>query len=73
MILEGTALEIEYARDTMPRGRAGYECSHDGRVPPFYCQPTAHPAGLSRAVPWRAKPIPLDVGNHGSPKREKFL
>ena len=50
MILEGAALEIEYARDTMPRGVSGYECIDDGRVFAVHCQSSPDPAGPARTV-----------------------
>ena len=42
MILEGTALEIEYARDTMPRGVLGMNAAMMEEYLHFHCEPTTH-------------------------------
>ncbi len=66
MILEATQLEIEYARDTMPRGVLGYERLNDGRVFAIYCQPPTCANRSTGAVCWRRESLPLDVRNYGS-------
>ena len=73
MILEGTNLEVAYARDTMPRGVLRNERQHDGRVPAVHRQPPPGPDRAGRAIPWRKEPVPLDVGNYGPQEGKEFF
>ena len=38
MILEGTELEVQYARATMPRGILGMNANMIGRIFTIYCK-----------------------------------
>jgi ribonucleoside-diphosphate reductase beta chain len=73
MILEGTALEIEYARDTMPRGVLGMNAAMMEEYLALHRQSAPEPTGALRAVPGRTKPVPVDVRDHGPAEREELL
>jgi ribonucleoside-diphosphate reductase beta chain len=60
MILEGTMLEIEYARDTMPRGVLGMNASMMEEYLKFICnRRLSH--WFTRAICWCNNPFAVDV------------
>ena len=73
MILEGTQLEIEYARDTMPRGVLGMNAAIMEEYPPLHLQPSPRAAGPQGAVPGRQEPVPVDVRDHRPAQGEELL
>ena len=58
MILEGTQLEIEYARDTMPRGVLGMNASMMEEYLQFICNRRLNQLGLSEQFPGAQNPFP---------------
>ena len=72
MILEGTALEIEYARDTMPRGVLGMNASMMEEYLQFIANRRLTQLGCPSSSR-RSKSIPMDVRDHGSTKGEELL
>ena len=58
MILEGTALEIEYARDTMPRGVLGMNAAMMEEYLPFIANRRLNQLGLSEQFPGAQNPFP---------------
>ena len=73
MILEGTALEIEYARDTMPRGVLGMNASMMEEYLQFIANRRLTQLGLPEQFPGAQNPFPwmsviMDLG-----KEENFF
>ena len=66
MILEGTQLEIEYARDTMPRGVLGMNAAMMEEYLHFIANRRLSQLGLPEQYRRRAESFPMDVGNYGS-------
>ena len=58
MILEGTALEIEYARDTMPRGVLGMNAAMMEEYLHFIANRRLNQLGLSEQFPGAQNPFP---------------
>lgn len=58
MILEGTELEIEYARDTMPRGVLGMNASIMEEYLHFICNRRLQQLGLKEQFPGATNPFP---------------
>jgi ribonucleoside-diphosphate reductase beta chain len=58
MILEGTALEIEYARDTMPRGVLGMNAAMMEEYLHFIANRRLNQLGLSEQFPSAQNPFP---------------
>jgi ribonucleoside-diphosphate reductase beta chain len=58
MILEGTQLEIEYARDTMPRGVLGMNAAMMEEYLHFICNRRLNQLGLSEQFPGAENPFP---------------
>jgi ribonucleoside-diphosphate reductase beta chain len=58
MILEGTALEIEYARDTMPRGVLGMNATMMEEYLHFIANRRLNQLGLSEQFPGAQNPFP---------------
>ena len=58
MILEGTALEIEYARDTMPRGVLGMNAAMMEEYLHFIANRRLNQLGLSEQCPGAQNPFP---------------
>ena len=58
MILEGTQLEIEYARDTMPRGVLGMNAAIMEEYLQFICNRRLSQLGLQEAYPGAKNPFP---------------
>jgi ribonucleoside-diphosphate reductase beta chain len=58
MILEGTALEIEYARDTMPRGVLGMNAAMMEEYLHFIANRRLNQLGLSEQFPGAQHPFP---------------
>ena len=58
MILEGTALEIEYARDTMPRGVLGMNAAMMEEYLQFICNRRLTQIGLPEQFPGAQNPFP---------------
>ena len=58
MILEGTALEIEYARDTMPRGVLGMNAAMMEEYLHFIANRRLTQLGLTEQFPGATKPFP---------------
>ena len=58
MILEGTALEIEYARDTMPRGVVGMNAAMMEEYLHFIANRRLTQLGLSEQFPGATNPFP---------------
>ena len=73
MILEGTQLEIEYARDTMPRGVLGMNAAMMEEYLHFIANRRLSQLGLPEQYPGRTEPVPMDVGNYGPAQGEKLL
>jgi ribonucleoside-diphosphate reductase beta chain len=73
MILEGTQLEIEYARDTMPRGVLGMNANMMAEYLQFIANRRLAQIGLSGAVPRREEPVPVDERDHGPEEGEELL
>ena len=71
MILEGTQLEIEYARDTMPRGVLGMNASMMEEYLKFIANRRLAQIGLPEQFPG-ATPSP-DVRDRGPQEGEKLL
>ena len=64
MILEGTELEIQYARDTMPRGVLGMNASMMEEYLKFIANRRLTQLGLDEEFTGVIKSIPLDVRNY---------
>jgi ribonucleoside-diphosphate reductase beta chain len=60
MILEGTQLEINYARDTMPRGVLGMNAAMMEEYLQFICNRRLTQLGLPEQFVRRKKPVPVD-------------
>jgi ribonucleoside-diphosphate reductase beta chain len=60
MILEGLALEIEYARDTMPRGVLGMNAQMMEEYLKFIANRRLTQIGLSEQFAGCREPLPLD-------------
>ena len=73
MILEGTQLEIEYARDTMPRGVLGMNANMMAEYLHVHRQPAAGSDRADRAVSRREESFPVDVRDHGSEEGKELL
>lgn len=58
MILEGTQLEIEYARDTMPRGVLGMNAAMMEEYLHFICNRRLNQLGLPEQFPGAQNPFP---------------
>ena len=58
MVLEGTALEIEYARDTMPRGVLGMNAAMMEEYLHFIANRRLNQLGLSEQFPGAQNPFP---------------
>ncbi len=58
MILEGTQLEIEYARDTMPRGVLGMNAAMMEEYLQFICNRRLNQLGLAEQFPGVQNPFP---------------
>jgi ribonucleoside-diphosphate reductase beta chain len=58
MILEGTELEIAYARDTMPRGVLGMNASMMEEYLQFICNRRLNQVGLPEQFPGAQNPFP---------------
>ena len=58
MILEGTAIEIEYARDTMPRGVLGMNAAMMEEYPHFIANRRLTQLGLAEQFPGAQNPFP---------------
>lgn len=58
MVLEGTQLEIEYARDTMPRGVLGMNAEIMQEYLHFICNRRLMQIGLAEAFPGASNPFP---------------
>ncbi|MFG1489839.1 ribonucleotide-diphosphate reductase subunit beta, partial [Oceanospirillum sp. HFRX-1_2] len=58
MILEGTELEIEYARDTMPRGVLGMNAGIMEEYLKFICNRRLQQLGLKEQFPGATNPFP---------------
>lgn len=58
MILEGTQLEIEYARDTMPRGVLGMNAAIMEEYLQFICNRRLNQLGLAEQFPGVQNPFP---------------
>ncbi|WVM88325.1 ribonucleotide-diphosphate reductase subunit beta [Halopseudomonas pachastrellae] len=72
MILQGTQLEIEYARDTMPRGVLGMNAAMMEDYLKFIANRRLTQIGLKEEYP-APPPLPLDERDHGPEEREKLL
>ena len=71
MILEGTQLEIEYAKDTMPRGILGMNANMMAEYLQFIANRRLAQIGLPEQFPGREESVSLDVRDHGSEERRK--
>lgn len=58
MILEGTQLEIDYARDTMPRGVLGMNAAIMEEYLHFICNRRLAQIGLKEQFPGASNPFP---------------
>ncbi len=73
MILEGTQLEIEYARDTMPRGVLGMNAAMMEEYLHFIANRRLSQLGLHGAVPRREESLPVDERDHGPAQGKELL
>ena len=71
MILEGTQLEIEYARDTMPVGVLGMNAAMMEEYLKFIANRRLSQLGLP--VHGSRQSVPVDERDHGPEEREEFL
>ena len=72
MILEGTLLEIDYARDTMPRGVLGMNAKQMEEYLQFIANRRLVQIGLEPEFRSN-KSFSLDVRNHGLEERENLF
>lgn len=73
MILQGTQLEIEYARDTMPRGVLGMNAAMMEDYLKFIANRRLSQIGLKEEYPGTTNPVPMDERDHGLEEREELL
>ena len=73
MILEGTALEIEYARDTMPRGVLGMNASMMEEYLQFISNRRLTQLGLPEQFPGAQNPFPWMSGLMDRRKEKNFF
>jgi ribonucleoside-diphosphate reductase beta chain len=71
MLAEACALEIAYARDTLPRGVLGLTADACARYMRFITDRRAHQIGLTPL--FGETDNPLDVGSHGPQEGEELL
>ena len=72
MILEGTELEVMYARDTMPRGVLGMNASMMEEYLQFIANRRLTQIGLEEEFKRSYQSISMDVRNNGSQKRKRI-
>lgn len=73
MILQGTQLEIEYARDTMPRGVLGMNAAMMEDYLKFIANRRLTQIGLKEEYPVDYQPVPVDERDHGLEEGEELL
>jgi len=73
MILQGTQLEIEYARDTMPRGVLGMNAAMMEDYLKFIANRRLSQIGFEGRVSGDYESVPLDERDYGLEEREELL